>query len=167
MLASSIRLLNVTQKAAMTITKKAQRKVDRLLGVGTPRPLLALLALAAPFLIVGVMHLVSSNHVLFVAPCVSLCFASLFLCIQLLGGSDLLPSRWLLFVACCLTVLAGQNWYLVALMAAGVPVFLWAFDRSIGFFAPVLDPSSKNHRVFRAFDRLFAPPTSGHPFKSL
>lgn len=151
----------------MTITNRAQRRVDRLLGVGTPRPLLAVAALAAPFLIVEAMHVVDSDHVLFVAPCVSLCFASVLLCIQLLGGSDLLPPRWLFFAACCLTVLAGQNWYLVALMAAGVPVFLWAFDRGIGFYAPLLNPSSKNHRVFSAFDGLFAPPTSGHPFKSL
>ena len=131
----------------MEITRRAQRRVDRLLGIGTTRPVLAVAAFFAPFAITWFLFWCESDHFLVVLPCVSASFAATLLCIQLLGG-NIVPFKWLLVVAFCCTVYAGQDWYVCVLLTVSVVLWLIVLDRYVGGFAPLFDPSSKQHRVF-------------------
>ncbi|QDV67683.1 hypothetical protein Poly24_13850 [Rosistilla carotiformis] len=134
----------------MAITRKAQRRVDQLLGVPTTRPVLAIAAFLAPFALTAVGTWLDFNHFLVVVPCAAAGIASTLLCIQLLGGNSIHP-KWVLLAGLCYAVYAGQNWYIFASLTAGVLLCLAAIDRYVGYFTPLFGQSSNRHRVFPKF----------------
>jgi hypothetical protein len=131
----------------MSVTDSSQRRVDQLPGVPRARPVLAVAAFVGPLVITLFMFWLDRDHILVVLPCVSLAVASTLLCIQLLAG-NVVPFRWLLLVAVVCALLSGRQWYGFVTLAVGTGLCLIVMDRYVGWFVPLLDPSSQHHRVF-------------------
>ena len=123
------------------------------MGVHGTRPVLAVAAFLGPFVVTAVLYATRPDNVILVAACVGAAFAGVLLSIRLLGGNHVGSYNWLLVVALYVAVRAGQQWYLVAIVATFTVFFLHALDRYVGYFAPLFDPCSKYHRVLKSSTR--------------
>ena len=103
-----------------------------------PHPGLAIVAFFAAFLFAALPFGFDSDDFFVVAPCLIACFSSSILFIRVMVG-DLRRFTYIFLAAAGhLCYAAGEQWYVVVLLALGTLLCSFLMARLIGDFAPVI-----------------------------
>ena len=121
---------------------KTQTIADRLL-LGGRHPVLAVVAFVAAFMFAALPFAIDTDNPLVVAPSVIACASCSILFMRLLIGALGIVNWLLLGTAGYLCIVAGREWYVVALIAGGTVLVLFVIDRLIGKFVPLINVSER------------------------
>jgi hypothetical protein len=120
----------------------ANTNIERMLP-GTPRPYVAMAAFGAVFFFAGFPFLFDTDNLLIAVPCIIACLSAFVLFLHLLVGlnGDTRQIKYMLLgIAAYLAVLAGRQWYLIALITCGTVVTSFLIARLLGPTIPVIRP---------------------------
>jgi hypothetical protein len=105
---------------------------------GNSHPVAAVFVFFASFLFAALPFVFDTDNLLVVAPCLIACFSCSILFLRLLVG-DLGPLKYTFFIiAGHLGYVAGEQWYVVAILVGGTLLCSFLINRLLGEFAPVI-----------------------------